>query len=234
MKPFFPILFCFASVICSYGQTDTTANVRIFASPSEYYRIKIDGELQQLTSKFYFTPGTYNLSIWAPNYFQFDTVISIASEPIIVRKELKKTPELIKYNELTKQRNIEDKHIKTCLFSGLVFSSGALLNYTQLGNLKLNLIKAQYHSTYSWTGPSHKNDLSNSSRLYTAAVVLQGAMYAGIGVTSVLLRKFILKKRKIELPTLPIDNLFETVDIGILPLNQEGIGLSIRLNLAAK
>ncbi|MBL4625849.1 MAG: hypothetical protein JKY42_12030 [Flavobacteriales bacterium] len=233
MKNLVLIVLNLLVVTLCYGQTDSN-NVRIYASPGEYYRVKINNQLQPVSSKFHLDSGTYNISVWAPNYFQFDTAIVVGAEKIYVKTALKKTTELLKYEQLLIEHKRAKKKIGLSLFSFMTLSSMSVINYNQIGKDNLTLIQAQYRNDYAGTTYSDSDELLSAQKKHKIAIVRQSILYTGIGISTVLLVKHLLNKSKIEMPYLPEDRLFETVDLGLILTPMGTPGLNLRLNLASK
>jgi hypothetical protein len=233
MKNIVLIVITLLAITTCYGQIDSN-NIRVFASPGEYYRVKIDNHLQPVSSKFHLDPGKYNISIWAPNYFQFDTTIIVGDDKMFVRTELKKTHELIKYEQLNSKHKIANKRISMATFSLVALSAGMIINFNQLGADKLELIKAEYSHYYTGNNYSAPDELKQAQNKHNFGLVRQGILYTGIGLSTIAIIRYIKRRSTIEIPSLPDDNLFERVDIGLISIPDSNLGLQIQINLAGK
>lgn len=203
-------------------------------SPSEYYRIKIDGVLKPVGSKFSITPGSHLVNIWAPNYQVFDSTITVSKEKTVLRIQLSETPELIKYqNYLEKKSELNAR--ATASGVGIILLSGAAgLNYNRIGRYNLELTKAYYRSNFTTaTGTVTGNEYPAAEGRHNRSIITQGVLYTGMGISTLLFVKYFVLKKKLIKPQLIKDTSFEVEDLGLVPYTN-GLGIGLKLNLIAK
>lgn len=192
-------------------------NLLIFASPGGEFRVKINGMLQEPGSQFVVGIGEHRIEIWAPHHYKFDTVVTVKSgpRPTRVYKVLKPKPEYVKYtNEVVKESRLSGKilfgGVSTALIAGV-----AIFNYSQIGDLNLDYVRAENGVKYNIRGFSQSN-LDDAERKLNNARTLQYVLYAGMAGMGTYTVIHWLKRRKMLPPKLKEDKSFLVDNVGML------------------
>lgn len=215
---------CLIIITISAAQAQRKAwNIAVFAEPSDYYKVKINGELQPTGFAFEVDPGKIHLEVWAPHHEVFDTTFTYISGKITIYARLAQTQELREYRKITSEQN--DLRRQSYLTVGLAGAAalGAIINYNQLGKNKY--IQRRQELGYRYDLPSYgAQGLENAESSLRRSRTLQYGLYAATaGFTALGISK-ILKIRKINPPELKEDKSFILDDLGFAP-NMQGGGM---------
>lgn len=191
-------------------------NIAVFAEPSDYYKVKINGETQPTGFAFEVEPGQIHLEVWAPHHEVFDTTFTYISGKITIYKRLKPTAELREYKIITAEQN--NLRRQTYLTIGLAGAAaiGAVANYGQVGRNRHVFRRQELGNRYDL--PTYNQEaLDDAESTLRRSRYLQYGLYAATaGFTAWGISK-LLKIKKINPPELKEDKSFVLDDFGILP-----------------
>ncbi len=218
------LILCLIIITISAAQAQRKSwNIAVFAEPSDYYKVKINGELQPTGFAFEVDPGEIHLEVWAPHHEVFDTTFTYISGKITIYARLVQTQELREYQKITSEQN--DLRRQNYLTVGLAGAAalGAIINYNQLGKNKYIQRRQELGNRYDL--PSYGDQgLENAESSLRRSRTLQYGLYAATaGFTAWGISK-ILKIRKINPPELKEDKSFILDDLGFAP-NMQGGGM---------
>ena len=189
--------------------------VTTFINPGHMYRVRINDVLQEETNKFLLAPGTYKFSFWAPNYEQFDTLLTVSKSPIKVLHELKKTDELVTYEQDLAVYKHRKGRVKLGIGATALVGIGVFVNYQRIGNLNLDQIQAENGYKYGVDG-FDKSILDDANKKLENAKNLQYGLYAAGALTIGYTVVNYIKLKKLDKPKLKEDKSFILEDVGMV------------------
>ncbi len=237
-KQIITISFFFFISFSVFSQVDTgQVKFNLFPIIGKSY-VKINDSLYNQL-KVQLPVGDYDITIWAPNYLQKDTSISIYKDSLVyMRTILSPTPEYIAYkNELKnyKKKVTIPKIISYGTSSALTIGTvGYYLHARQQWDIALEAHN-QYERSLSDEVLANRKAYEEKRDKYTQSrkttFVLGGASIVSWGVTYFLVKKLNKRAKPINHPAPPV---FEITSIPIhqnnhLPLGSD-VGLTLKYN----
>ncbi len=191
-------------------------NIAVFANPSDYYKVKINGELQPTGFAFEVEPGQIHLELWAPHHEVFDTTFTYISGKVTIYKNLKPTQELQEYKIITAEQN--NLRRQTYLTLGLagVSAVGAIVNYGRVGSNYHAFRRQELGNRYDLAAYDRAALEEAESSLQRSRYLQYGLYAAAAGFTTWGITK-ILKIKKMNPPDLKEDKSFVVEDFGFGP-----------------
>lgn len=196
-------------------------NIAVFANPSDYYKVKINGEIQPTGFAFEVEPGQIHLEVWAPHHEVFDTTFTYVSGKITIYKELQPTAAFKEYKIISAEQN--NLRRQTYLTFGIAGTAviGAVANYGRVGKNRHTYRRQELGNRYNLsTYDAHSLEDAESS-LRSSRYLQYGLYAASAGFAAWGISK-ILKIKKMNPPDLKEDKSFVLDDFGLTPGMQGG------------
>ncbi len=200
-----------------------------FINPSDDYRVKINGELQEETNRFALKRGTYHVSVWAPYHEVWDTTITLDSKRVRVAHALTPKKELVEYRQ-----NLDDfsRYKGRAIVGGVgtvLFGAAAIFNYNRVGDLNYDLMKAENGLKFGFEGYNDEI-VSDAENKHKNAQTLQYVIYGGMALSTGFAVYNYIKMKKLGLPKLNEDKAFlvEGFGVGVNQYNNPQFYTSIR------
>lgn len=185
-----------------------------FISPSEEYRVKINGVLQEQGNRFALKRGEYSLSIWAPHHEVWDTTVTLNAKRLRIARALSPKQEFIEYQQnLEKFSSYKGKGIVGGI-STVLLSTAAIFNYNRIGDLNFDYTKAKNGNKYGFEGFNQQVE-NDAEKDLKNAQTLQYVVYGAMAASAAYSIYNFIKMKKLGLPKLKEDNGFVVDGIGI-------------------
>lgn len=207
--------FLFISAFHGHAQRKEW-NVAVFADPSDFYKVKVNGEIQPTGFAFEVEPGPVHLEVWAPHHEIFDTTFTYISGKITIYKKLKPTAELREFKIITaEQNNLRRQTYLTMGFAGAA-AAGAIANFGRVGRNRHTYRRQELGNKYDL--PAYNQEaLDNAESSFQRSRFLQYGLYAATAGFTVWGISKIMKIKKMNPPELKEDKSFVVDDFGLSP-----------------
>lgn len=224
------LLLFFAIPHQGKAQIQNRFNVQVFASPSNYFRVKIDDQLQELGSKFWVEPGVHKFEIWAPDHIAFDTIVMVPNGQILkFGAKLEKLPEYSAYKEQLDVWNGYKTKSNVGKVGVVVGVLGLAINHFNVNQKNFDYVKYKNGIDYDFDGYRPEGLETAESELRKAKNIqyVFGAIALGFGTYTYLnIRKY----RSVNVPDYKTDRTFELTNIGMMYLPSTGLNFGLTLN----
>lgn len=196
-------------------------NLKTVVYPGDQYRVKIDGELQEVSNVFKLSRGKHHIEIWAPHFERFDTTMWFSSKMQVLTVVLEKTQQLKNFEISTEQSSFYRRNMGVATVAGIGLAGVMIYNSTRISKFTNEVRRAKFGKENGILKYDN-NVLQKAKNKNTKAWILQGVAIGGFAYATYTYVKNYLLYKKLDYKKLKEDKSF-LVDAFVLPAGDQGV-----------